>query len=78
MAGISDLIIVMGGLLLTLGIGGVVGNLVCQIPRVRRQFNIFYKRIPLGREEVQELSKKRHSCKRQVGLMLTPSRAKKN
>lgn len=64
MAGILELLVVMGGLLFTLSIGGVAIDLVCRIPYVRRLFNRFCKSLPMGREEVQELSNKRHSCKR--------------
>lgn len=63
MAGVLDLLIVMGGLLLTLGIVGGVVDLVCRIPSIRRLFRRFYKTLPMGREEVQELSRNRHSCK---------------
>lgn len=63
MAGILDLLIVMGGLLLALGIGGAVSGLVCRIPIVKRTLDRFYKTLPIGRREVQELSRKRHSCR---------------
>lgn len=58
MAGILDLLIVVGGLLLILGIGGGISELVCRIPSVSRRLNRFYKSIPMGREEVQKLSHK--------------------
>lgn len=63
MAGILDLLIVMGGLLLILGIGGAVSDLVCRIPIVKRALACFYKTLPMGRREVQELSRNRYSCR---------------
>lgn len=63
MSGILDLLIVMGGLLLVLGIGGVASGLVCRILTVKRALARFYKTLPIGREEVQELSQERHSCR---------------
>lgn len=63
MAGMLDLLIVIGGLLLILGIGGAVSDLVCRIPIVKRALTRFYKTLPMGREEVRELSRKRHSCR---------------
>lgn len=63
MAGVLDLLFVMGGLLLILSIGGVIANLVDRIPLIRLLFNRFYKTLPLGRKEVQELSQERHSCR---------------
>lgn len=63
MAGILDLLIVMGGLLFILGIGGAVGDLVCRIQIVKRGLARFYKSLPMGREEVIKLSQNRYSCR---------------
>lgn len=63
MVGILDLLIVMGGLLLALGIGGGTVGLVYRIPKVHRLFLRFFKTLPMNRREVQELSQNRHSCR---------------
>lgn len=58
-----SLLVAVGGLLLILGIGGALWNFICRIPVLEHILNQRYTSLPLGREEVQEISKERHSCK---------------
>lgn len=53
MDGILEICIVIGGLFIILGVGGVVGDLVCRLPILKRMLDRWFLSLPMGRNEVR-------------------------
>ena len=48
------------GYLLTLGVGGSVWSLIGRTRQIKQHFDTLFYSLPMGREEVNDLSKHRH------------------
>lgn len=54
-----ETILIICPILLILGLGGVISKAILRIPVVSRWFTSLFYSLPLGRDEVQNLKRKR-------------------
>ena len=52
------LLVATGGMLLLLGLGGLIFNLICNIKPIHSKLNRFFDSLPMSRKEVNELSRR--------------------